>query len=480
MRKYLLTALLFIGIWGCSDDLDDNFSPLSDVNEFVYRAMSAFYLYKEQVPVLANDAFASQGDLQTFLSGFNTPRELFDVLLYDPTNVDRFSVIVENFLELENSFAGINETTGMRFLLVRISGSDDVFGVVTYVLPNSPAASAGVSRGMIFTSVSNTPLTINSDFNALFNSNSSFSIQLAELNNGQLIATGQSIDLTKAVITENPIHNSRVIEIGTHKVGYVMYNRFTPQFDDALNTVFTNFAAQGITDLVVDLRYNPGGAVSSAVLMGSMIANQPSTSVFSTEEWNPEIQQILEDNQPDALVNNFVTATSSGAPLSPLNLNRVYIIATGSSASASELVMTALEPYLNVVHVGTSTVGKFQGSITLYDSPDFRRQGANPGHTYALQPLVFKSLNSVGFTDYFNGLTPDILLAEDFFNMGIIGDENEPLLAECLTDITGVGKKRTSSGIKFETVLDDNKLKAFGQEMYLTKPLPNLELNLNF
>ncbi|MDT8347880.1 MAG: carboxyl-terminal protease, partial [Flavobacteriaceae bacterium] len=169
MRKYVLLFLLFIGFWSCSDDLDDNFSPLTDVTEFVYRAMNAFYLYKDEVPVLANDAFASQGDLQTFLSGFNTPNELFGALLYDPANVDRFSAIVENFLELENSFAGVNETTGMRFLLVRISGSDDIFGVVTYVLPNSPAASAGVNRGMIFTSVSNTPLTINSNFNALFN-----------------------------------------------------------------------------------------------------------------------------------------------------------------------------------------------------------------------------------------------------------------------------------------------------------------------
>ena len=101
-----------------------------------------------------------------------------------------------------------------------------------------------------------------------------------------------------------------------------------------------------------------------------------------------------------------------------------------------------MNPYIDVVQIGTATTGKFQASVTLYDSSNFGKTGANPGHKYALQPLVLKSLNSVGFTDYFNGFSPDptMELSEDFSNMDVLGNETEPLLALAIADITGSGK----------------------------------------
>ena len=77
------------------------------------------------------------------------------------------------------------------------------------------------------------------------------------------------------------------------------------------------------------------------------------------------------------MVNRFVENNSS------LNLNRVYIIATQSSASASELVINCLDPYIDVIHIGTNTYGKYQASVTLYDAEDFSLEDANPNHTYA-------------------------------------------------------------------------------------------------
>ncbi len=98
----------------------------------------------------------------------------------------------------------------------------------------------------------------------------------------------------------------------------------------------------------------------------------------------------------------------------------------------------------------TATRGKYQASTTIYDSPNFRRENANPNHTYAIQPLVFKSANKDGVSDYDNGLEPSVTLSEDIGNLGILGDANEPLLAEAITQIQGTG--RHSNLFKFKNL----------------------------
>ena len=117
----------------------------------------------------------------------------------------------------------------------------------------------------------------------------------------------------------------------------------------------------------------------------------------------------------------------------------VYILTTQRTASASELVINGLSPYINTVQVGDTTTGKFQASFLIYDAPapTFSRQEANAAHYYVMLPLVFKTSNVVGNTDYVNGLFPEIPLQEDYFNLGQLGDENEPLLAAALFKIAG-------------------------------------------
>ena len=148
-----------------------------------------------------------------------------------------------------------------------------------------------------------------------------------------------------------------------------------------------------------------------------------------------------------------------------------YILTTGGSASASELVINCLDPYINVVQIGTTTAGKYQASITLYDSENFGREGANPNHTYAMQPLVLKSLNAQGVTDYDNGLSPDITLSEDIGNLGMLGDENEPLLKAAIDDITAANRLPYFNQ-EIELVGDSNDFQRFGKEMYVDKVLP--------
>ncbi|MGJ8685183.1 MAG: S41 family peptidase [Nonlabens sp.] len=459
-----LTALVTVS---CFKDNDDSFASSTSVKNFVYRGMQAFYLYKPDVPELANDRFATVEELEDFHSVYDTPEEFFESLVFDRPFTDRFSVIVNDYVALEQLFAGTTLNNGMEFGLVGESGSaTNVWGYVRYVLPNSSASAQNVERGMIFNEVDGIQLT-RDNFRVLLAPNS-YTIGLADLNAGVATGNGMTITLDKSSLTENPVFKTEIIDQGAQKIGYLMYNSFTANFDEELNNAFGVFQAAGVTHLVLDLRYNGGGSVNTSIILGSLISGQPTSDVFSTEEWNPDVQAALQNSQPDRLTNFFKTSTNAGSTLNTLGLSKVHVITTGSSASASELVIAALEPYVDVIQVGDDTAGKFQASITLYDSSNFGRSGANPAHRYALQPLVLKSINNAGFTDYFNGLAPDIALQEDYSNLGILGDVNEPLLAACLQDIMTNGRPGSiqKSSLRLEEFSGSNALQPLYNEMW--------------
>ena len=471
----------------CFEDGDDNVITASSINDFVWKGMNLFYLYKDDVPDLANDRFSSDAEYGDYLNSFSSPEDLFESLIYERETVDRFSWIVDDYIALEQLFAGTTSSNGMEFTLFRQPNSaDKLIGIIRLVLPNSSASSGGLKRGDIFNAVNGTELTI-TNYSGLLGTNS-YSINLASYNDKGTTETtddtidplNQSINLTKVEYTENPIFQSKVLTVGSEKVGYIMYNGFTANFDTQLNNAFGTFKSNNVQHLVVDLRYNPGGSVNSAILLASMITGQFNGDIFSTEEWNSDLQSVFENEDPELLINRF-TNNDDNTPLNSLNLQKVYIIALESSASASELVINSLDPYINVVHIGENTAGKYQASTTLYDSPDFGREGANPSHSYAMQPLIFKSLNKVGRTDYPGGLTPDILVSESYLNLGIIGDENEKLLAVALAEIQNPTIKPINTKAEKEIALksfwDSNSFEPFLNDMHVDKKLPTDLLN---
>ena len=122
--------------------------------------------------------------------------------------------------------------------------------------------------------------------------------------------------------------------------------------------------------------------------------------------------------------------------MNSLNLTRVYVLTTSSSASSSEGIINNLDPYIDVIHIGDYTVGKNSGSITIKDFINDDGD-VNPNHKYAMQPIVTKTANSVGFADFDDGLVPDIYLLESLSNLGILGDINEKLFKRALDHISG-------------------------------------------
>ncbi len=482
---FILLLLLLITAQACQKDQDDTIVGSSsstanlEVQNFIWKGLNQYYLWQTDVANLADNRFANQAALDAFLTNYKVPQNLFDALRVSPT-IDRFSWMVDDYVTLEQSLQGISKNNGVEFgLSYKPNSTTEVFGYVRYIIPGSDASTKDIRRGEIFTAVNGTPLTTTNYQSLLFGTNDNYTLNMADYNGTTFSSNGKTVQLTKTTLSENPILIKNVITVGTKKIGYLMYNGFYADFDSQLNAAFGDFKTQGITDLVLDLRYNSGGSVRTATYLASMITGQFTGKVFAKQQWNTKINSYFETNDPNGL-RNFFTDKIGSTPINSVNMSKVYILTTKSSASASELVINGLKPHINVVQIGDVTTGKNVGSVTLYDSPDFSATNRNPKHKCAMQPIVLKIVNSDGFGDYFNGLTPTHELKETISTFGVLGDVNEPLLKLAIAKITGTGKMTTqSTGTQFNFFRDSKSMNPFGNQMYLEKAPAGLQKALD-
>lgn len=468
MKKYIISSLLLVLLaipFGC-EDMDDNAVPNAlEVKDFVWKGMNLYYLWQADVPDLADDRFTNQGELNTFLETYENPVDLFNDLRVS-TSIDRFSVIYSDYTVLEGVLSGNTLNNGMDYGLKYTDASQTtVYGWVRYIIPNSDASTKAIQRGDVFYAIDGVPLT-NDNYRTLLASDT-YTVNLADYSENAGVVTltpnGQSVTLTKTNLAENPILVNSVITQGTHNIGYLMYNGFYASYDSQLNTAFGTLASQNVTDLVLDLRYNSGGSVATATKLASMITGQFTGQLFAREQWNAKAQAYFESTNPGALQNKFVGGLNS------LNLNTVYILTSKASASASELVINCLKPYINVVQIGDVTTGKNVGSITLYDSPTFTRSNVNPSHKYAMQPIVLKIVDKNGFGEYTTGITPNFSLPEDLENLGVLGDANEPLLNTAINQIIASGKRIPQVFATNRDFIDAKSINPLRSEMYVER-----------
>ncbi len=467
-----LILLLFIG-FSCKNDDSENIPADAEVQNFIWKGLNAFYFWQQDLPNLSDQRFSSQEQLNSFLSDYPNPENLFYNLLNDYPNTDKYSWIVEDYLALEDLLqSGITGSNGVEFGLVLEAGSEtDVFGYVRYIIPNSDAATKNIMRGDIFNAVNGVPLTVNNYRQLLF-STESYTLNLANYNNGNPADNGISVSLTKNELQENPIFNTETFDVAGKKIGYLMYNAFTPLYDNQLNNAFAMFKNDGVTDLVLDLRYNSGGSVRTATYLSSMVTGQFTGELFSKEQWNDKWQNYFLENDPNSVINNFTNQFIGGSGINSLNLDNIVILTTGSSASASELVINGLNPYIDVTTIGTTTEGKTVGSITLYDSDNYSREGVNPNHTWAMQPIVLEIQNKIGENSP-QGFTPAILFPENYGNLGVIGAIDEPLLERAISYISTGNRFTFSSDMnildrEFSSSKADSKL---GSNMFIEKKI---------
>ncbi|WPR73087.1 S41 family peptidase [Flavobacterium sp. NG2] len=436
---------------GCEDN-DDIALPTSlQINDFIWKGLNINYLWQADVSNLADNRFPNQGQYTSFLSNY-TPEDLFNVLRIDKS-IDRFSWIVSDYTVLEQALQGTTKNNGIEFGLSYKPGSQtEIIGYVRYIIPGSDAATKNIKRGDIFYAVNNVSLTISNYSSLLYSAAENYSLSFADFDGTNFIPNGKVIDFTKTVLNENPIFINKIINSGSHKIGYLMYNGFYSNYDVQLNNAFGFLKSEGITDLVLDLRYNGGGSVLTATRLASMITGQFTNQVFTKLTYNKKKSA----NNVNYLFPSKISATE----INSLNLSKIYILTTQSTASASELIINGLSPYINVIQIGDVTYGKNVASVTLYDSSNFSSSNRNPDHKYAMQPIVAKSVNKNGFGEYEKGLVPNHSLKESLRTLGVLGDASEPLLSTAIGKITGTSRwvKQTTENGAIDLVNDSKTL----------------------
>ena len=451
IKFYLLTSIiLFNGCKKPGDDEDPNIIRIEtdlEISDFIWKGLNQYYYWQESVVNLSDSKKENESDYAYYLSQNTNPETFFNSLLHPD---DNFSWIVDDYIELENMLQGIDDSDGMEFGLYVECNDQNIFGFVRYVQNGSDAESKGIKRGMVFSDINGTRLNRDNYRDLLYNQvSNSYTVKFSEISYNQnnqcanIIPGQEDITLVKSRIVKNPIHISKIIEIEDQKVGYLMYNQFVgviesegKNYNSELNAVFSDFLSSGINDLVIDLRYNPGGRISTSINLASMITGQFNNQVFAKERWNSKLMNYWDENNPESLLNRFTNKLSNNESIFSLNLERVFVLTSARTASASELLINGLDPYIDVIHIGDFTVGKNQGSITVYDYINDSRD-KNPNHMYAMQPIVLKIGNVAGYTDFPDGLEPDILIKESLLNPGILGDIEEPLLKIAINQISG-------------------------------------------
>ena len=363
-------------------------------------------------------------------SNYSSMASYFDALLYTGTDpdfpADRWSYATPT-VDYQR-FWGDGKTLGYGVMVagLEVSGHPDWPLYVRYIEPGSPAASAGVQRGDEVTAVNGRPVSelIAADDYSAFSADASGQSLVLSLSN---VDGARQVTLTSQVYGLVPVTNTTVLTTaGGRKLGYVAVKDMISQAEIPFDAAFSQFRKAGVQDVVIDLRYNGGGLVSSS----SRLASYPAAGRTAGQVYS----KLLYNDQ-QASQNQTYRFTD---PSNALGLSRVYLLTGQRTCSASEQLINALRPFVQVITIGDTTCGKPVG---------FLPQDDGCGTTWSV--VNFESTNARNEGRFFDGFNATCAVAEDYGQA--LGSAAEPLLAAAMGHAdtgacpTGVGtaKART-------------------------------------
>lgn len=404
MRNTIVIYLLATLLCACSPDYELSGGhtaiveyPYTEENQWIYQTMNRNYLWREDLP----DSLSCNYNLH--------PSKFFESLLSDK---DRFSYYQSNY-----SFTRASQTNDYGFAYQRYADDNgNIFYQVLYVL-STTLKSRGLQRGDFLIKC-----TDNGD-NAKF--------QRVRFEGDKYLLDSLIVDCndsTRSATSNNTVLLDTIYSINGKKIGYMCYLEYDSTRDIA--PVIKRFKDNNIDDLILDLRYNPGGYVSTCTYLCTEIGNENIyEQVFQEQEYNDLIAKEYYEETGDSLKYEYfkkptpADAKILGTPIYGLNMKRLYAITSKNTASASEATIICLKPYMPVHIIGEATVGKGTGMIT-YSSAKCR---------IMISPLTFIYYNASHETVPSSGLEPDVYCPDGYNTLKKnIGDINEPLLSATL------------------------------------------------
>ncbi len=411
LRKLIIPIFVYL-LSSCDKNSANN---TLKTNSWIQEVMEEVYLWEEHIP----DNLSSKDYSDSF--------DFFDNLLYVE---DYWSWLSNDFFATKNMLDGITTTGGYEFLLTYTDEQYyNIKGIIEYTLPRTPADLNDIKRGDIFTRINNTSLNID-NYYSLLTSYTSYTIGFDTIINGELTPL-KDINITEVEnFQENPIHIDSVYSIDGKKIAYLMYNQFIAEFNANLDETFAFFKSENITDLIVDLRYNPGGDVSAEIHMANLIApNSAISEIFKKNHWN----QLYTDYISSEFGEEFFYTRIEEASQNINMTGKIIAITSNSTASASEGLINGLEPLTDMTLVGDTTHGKYTGMWVIPDNDSI----------WAIIPIVVKTTNKEDVSVK-GGMVPDILLSDNPLDGYQLGDIRETMLARAIEEITGTPVTRSA------------------------------------
>lgn len=423
----LTICLTSLHLWlsGCGEDRWAGYATQTATDRWIDDSMRVWYYWADQMPATEK------------LNYFQAPATFFKSLL---SSEDRFSTI-DSLRPATRSIADTEYSYGMEYAVSKVNDTA-YYALALYVVKESPADLAGIQRGDWIMELNGQPLT-KDNYTALLGGGA------AKVTVGSYQADQESITAYEdnprqlpaaCAVDDNPVYCVKAFEVEGKRVGYLAYNHFSMgrydgnEYDESLRQASQMLAQAGISELVLDLRYNNGGYVSCAQLLCTLLA--PASALgqpLAQLEFNQRVAK-----QPSILyLDPALTGNGSN-----LNLKRLYVLTGSGTASASEMVMNCLSPYMEVIQIGSTTVGKNMGARTF----------DNPEQLVTMSPLVCKIYNALGESDYEKGFSPAAALrideTKDLAHFLPLGNPEETLLRAALALAAGSDEEETAAGTR--------------------------------
>jgi carboxyl-terminal processing protease len=434
--KYLNYSPIFIFlllsflILSCeSDDAPTIYKENSNeyVNDWMYQQMKKYYRWSATMP--------AQGNLSV------KPKEYFKSLLQKE---DIYSYAIHPELP-ETAPQSLRRSFGFDVSFVEFEGK--YYGVILYVLADSPAKNSGLQRGQLITKIDGTFLAAG-NYDQLYKNMigaQKLNLQTTLYSSKSGFSALREVSLLQGFSFLQPI-SYQVISDKNTKIGYVEIPHFDVGQAQQFLQIFQELKSKSTTELVLDLRYNGGGDIASATALSSILApNIKSTDVFIKFEGNANGGNV-DQTFDQALKSNESKITFDALRSAHPSINRIYILCGNRTASASELIINNLKPYINVIALGEKTFGKDVAGFPVEDDRIAGTKG------WILYPSIYKLFNSRHEGDYSKGISPNIYAKElQELEVFPLGNRSEILLSEALGNISGTTSKMKVTKLQFHS-----------------------------